>query len=82
MNLIIKTFLLFYYIPILLANTINVANEYVDNTFSLSSLPDNPRDRQQAMALAITASRHGLEIAKSAQKDAATFASATVPNLY
>ena len=43
MNLIIKTFLLFYYIPILLANTINVANEYVDNTFSLSSLPEcNP----------------------------------------
>ena len=38
----------------------------------LASLPQNPRDKQKAMALAVTASRHGLEAASKAQSDAAT----------
>ncbi|WP_413296359.1 tyrosine--tRNA ligase [Synechococcus sp. MIT S9452] len=51
----------------------------------LASLPQNPRDKQKAMALAVTASRHGLEAASKAQSDAATLvggggdASADVP---
>ena len=38
----------------------------------LAGLPENPRDKQKAMALAVTASRHGLEAASKAQNDAAT----------
>ena len=38
----------------------------------LALLPQNPRDKQKAMALAVTASRHGLEAASKAQSDAAT----------
>ena len=38
----------------------------------LSSLPQNPRDKQKAMAREVTASRHGLEAASKAQSDAAT----------
>ena len=38
----------------------------------LAGLPENPRDKQKAMALAVTASRHGLEAASKAQSDAAT----------
>ena len=36
------------------------------------ALPDNPRDKQKAMALAVTASRYGMEVAQKAQADAAT----------
>ena len=36
----------------------------------LTTLPDEPRARQQEMALAITASRHGFEMAKEAQNAA------------
>ena len=49
------------------------------------SFPDNPRDKQKAMALAVTASRYGMEVAQKAQADAATLvggsgaASADVP---
>ena len=35
------------------------------------SLPSNPRERQKAMALAVTASLHGLSAAEAAQVDAA-----------
>jgi len=35
-------------------------------------LPDNPREKQKAMALEVTASRYGIEIAQKAQADAAT----------
>jgi tyrosyl-tRNA synthetase len=38
----------------------------------LASLPDNPRQRQKAMALAVTAGRHGMDAARKAQADAAT----------
>ena len=38
----------------------------------LASLPDNPRERQKAMALAVTAGRHGMESARKAQADAAS----------
>ena len=36
------------------------------------SLPDNPREKQKAMALAVTASRYGRDVAQKAQEDAAT----------
>ncbi len=51
-------------------------DEHVDSYVTLLSdleldqLPLKSRERQKAMALAITASRHGLPLAKSAQKDA------------
>ena len=35
------------------------------------ALPENPRETQKAMALAVTASRHGIESARKAQADAA-----------
>ena len=38
----------------------------------LASLPENPREKQKAMALAVTASRHGMEAAQKAQGNAAT----------
>ena len=38
-------------------------------------LPDNAREKQKAMALAVTASRHGIEAAQKAQSDAATLVS-------
>ena len=37
----------------------------------LAGLPANPRERQKAMALAVTAGRHGSEAAQKAQADAA-----------
>ena len=37
----------------------------------LAALPANPRERQKAMALQVTADRHGLEAARRAQRDAA-----------
>jgi tyrosyl-tRNA synthetase len=36
------------------------------------ALPDNPREKQKSMALAVTASRYGMEVAQKAQVDAAT----------
>lgn len=38
----------------------------------LNALPVNPRERQKAMALAVTASRYGMPAAIAAQSDAAT----------
>ena len=47
-------------------------NDYLTllTDLDLAALPENPRERQQAMALAITAARHGLAAARSAQADA------------
>ncbi len=39
------------------------------------ALPVNPRERQKAMALAVTASRHGIAAAEAAQNDAAILVS-------
>ena len=36
------------------------------------ALPDNPREKQKAMALAVTASRYGMDVAQKAQEDAAS----------
>ena len=49
-------------------------NDYVMLLTDLAneSLPDNPREKQKAMALEVTASRYGMEIAQKAQADAAT----------
>jgi tyrosyl-tRNA synthetase len=49
-------------------------NDYVMllTDLDVEALPDNPRDKQKAMALAVTASRYGLEVAQKAQGDAAT----------
>ena len=49
-------------------------NDYVMLLTDLAneSLPDNPRDKQKAMALAVTASRYGMDVAQKAQADAAT----------
>ena len=38
----------------------------------VEALPDNPREKQKAMALAVTASRYGMDVAQKAQADAAT----------
>lgn len=62
-------------------------NDYVTllTDLDLETLPENPREKQKAMALAVTASRHGQEAAAKAQADAATLvggagdASADVP---
>ena len=47
-------------------------NDYLTllTDLDLAALPQNPRQCQQAMALAITAARHGLAAARSAQADA------------
>ena len=49
-------------------------NDYVMLLTDLANeaLPDNPREKQKAMALAVTASRYGTEVAQKAQADAAT----------
>ncbi len=49
-------------------------NDYVTllTDLDLETLPENPREKQKAMALAVTASRHGQEAAAKAQADAAT----------
>ena len=49
-------------------------NDYVMllTDLDVEALPDNPRDKQKAMALAVTASRYGMEVAHKAQGDAAT----------
>ncbi len=50
-----------------------VVNDYLTllTDLDLAALPANPRERQQAMALAVTASRHGVPAARRAQLDAA-----------
>ena len=52
-------------------------DDYVTLLTDLSpqDLPDKPREKQKAMALAVTASRHGMEAAQKAQSDAATLVS-------
>ena len=49
-------------------------NDYVTllTDLDLSAFPENPREKQKAMALAVTASRHGIEAAEKAQADAAS----------
>ena len=49
-------------------------NDYVMLLTDLANeaLPDNPREKQKAMALAVTASRYGMDVAQKAQEDAAT----------
>ncbi|QNI77246.1 tyrosine--tRNA ligase [Synechococcus sp. MVIR-18-1] len=49
-------------------------NDYVTllTDLAVEALPDNPRDKQKAMALAVTASRYGMDVAQKAQEDAAT----------
>ncbi len=49
-------------------------NDYVMLLTDLAneSLPDNPREKQKAMALEVTASRYGMDVAQKAQADAAT----------
>ncbi len=49
-------------------------NDYVMllTDLAVEALPDNPRDKQKAMALAVTASRYGMDVAQKAQEDAAT----------
>jgi len=49
-----------------------VVNDYLTllTDLDLAALPENPRERQKAMALAITAARHGVAAATAAQADA------------
>jgi tyrosyl-tRNA synthetase len=62
-------------------------NDYVTllTDLNVEALPENPREKQKAMALAVTASRHGMAAAAKAQLDAANLvggagdASADVP---
>jgi tyrosyl-tRNA synthetase len=62
-------------------------NDYVTllTDLNVEALPENPREKQKAMALAVTATRHGRDAAAKAQLDAASLvggagdASADVP---
>ena len=62
-------------------------NDYVTllTDLNVEALPENPREKQKAMALAVTATRHGRDAAEKAQLDAASLvggagdASADVP---
>jgi tyrosyl-tRNA synthetase len=49
-----------------------VVNDYLTllTDLDLANLPENPRERQKAMALEITAGRHGVAAATAAQADA------------
>jgi tyrosyl-tRNA synthetase len=49
-----------------------VVNDYLTllTDLDLANLPENPRERQKEMALAITAARHGVAAATAAQADA------------
>jgi tyrosyl-tRNA synthetase len=49
-----------------------LVNDYLTllTDLDLATLPENPRERQKAMALAITAARHGEAAALQAQADA------------
>ena len=55
-------------------------NDYVMLLTDLAneSLPDNPREKQKAMALEVTASRYGMDVAQKAQADAATLVAGSV----
>ena len=55
----------------------SVVNDYVTllTNIDLARLPQAPRERQRAMALAVTAELHGVEAAKRAQVDAAKLVS-------
>ena len=46
----------------------------------LTALPENPRERQKAMALEITLQRHGEAAARQAQSDAATLVAGAAAN--
>ena len=46
----------------------------------LTALPENPRERQKAMALEITRQRHGEAAARQAQSDAATLVAGAAAN--
>jgi tyrosyl-tRNA synthetase len=48
-------------------------NDYVTllTDLNVEVLPENPREKQKAMALAVTATRHGIDAAAKAQLDAA-----------
>jgi tyrosyl-tRNA synthetase len=50
-----------------------VVDDYLNllTDLDLATLPENPRERQKAMALAVTTSRHGEAAAQAAQADAA-----------
>ncbi|MEB3320864.1 MAG: tyrosine--tRNA ligase [Cyanobium sp.] len=54
-----------------------VVNDYLTllTDLDLAALPENPRQRQQAMALEVTRQRHGEAAARQAQADAATLVS-------
>ena len=62
-------------------------NDYLTllTDLNVEALPDNPREKQKAMALAVTATRHGRDAAEKVQLDAASLvggagdASADVP---
>jgi tyrosyl-tRNA synthetase len=62
-------------------------NDYLTllTDLNVEALPENPREKQKAMALAVTATRHGMDAAEKAQLDAASLvggagdASADVP---
>jgi tyrosyl-tRNA synthetase len=62
-------------------------NDYVTllTDLNVEALPENPREKQKAMALAVTATRHGMDAAAKAQLDAGNLvggagdASADVP---
>ena len=62
-------------------------NDYLTllTDLNVEELPENPREKQKAMALAVTATRHGMDAAEKAQLDAASLvggagdASADVP---
>ena len=62
-------------------------NDYLTllTDLNVEALPENPREKQKAMALAVTATRHGMDAAAKAQLDAANLvggagdASADVP---
>ena len=62
-------------------------NDYLTllTDINVEALPENPREKQKAMALAVTATRHGRDAAEKAQLDAASLvggagdASADVP---
>jgi tyrosyl-tRNA synthetase len=47
-------------------------NDYVTllTDLNVEALPENPREKQKAMALAVTATRHGMDAAAKAQLDA------------
>ena len=49
-------------------------NDYLTllTDLNVEALPENPREKQKAMALAVTATRHGMDAAEKAQLDAAS----------